>query len=78
MDKTRDATDATDEEYLTVAQAREWLGVTKPVIARLIREGILHAEPHPLDKRMKIIRRSEVAALYAQAQRIKKAPARAA
>ncbi len=67
-----------DEEYLTVAQARERLGVTKPVIARLIREGILHAEPHPLDKRVKIVKRSEVEALVARSQRIKKALARVA
>ena len=71
---------ASDEEYeyLTVTQAREELGLTKPVMARLIRDGVLHAEPHPFDKRMKIVRRSEVEALKARRAGIKKALARVA
>lgn len=72
------STDDDREEYLTVNQAREELGLTKPVMARLIREGMLHTEPHPFDKRMKLIKRSEVDALKARSQSIKKALARVA
>lgn len=50
-------------EYLTVAEAREMLQVTKRRIAEMIEEGILPAEPNPFDKRSKLIKRSDVEAL---------------
>ena len=59
---------------MTVAEAREALGVSKPKMARLLQEGTLHAEPDPLDKRYKLIARAEVEALKARSQGQRNAP----
>lgn len=56
------ATGAGDEQ-LTVEEARKVLGYTKNKMAFVLREGILKYEPHPVDKRIKLIRRSDVDAL---------------
>lgn len=71
-------TEEQESEFLTVNQAREELGISRPTIARLIREGFLHAEVDPLNRRVKLIRRSEVKALQARSLNVKKALARAA
>lgn len=51
------------DEYLTVGEAREHLGVSKPKMARLIADGVLPTETSSLDKRVKLIRRADVEAL---------------
>jgi hypothetical protein len=53
----------TESEYITVADARDYLGVSKRKIAQLVAEGALPAEPNPLDKRSKVLRRADVEAL---------------
>ena len=55
-----------DGEYMTAGEAREYLGVSKPKMAQLLRDGVLHAEIDPLNRHYKWIRRTEVAALKAQ------------
>ncbi len=58
---------ASDGEYISVAEARDILGISKPRMAEILKEGkLLHAEPNPLDRRGKILRRSEVEALAAK------------
>ena len=57
------ATEDQDEEFLTVAEVREELGVSGRKMASLISEGILPTVPHALDKRSKLIRRRDVEAL---------------
>lgn len=52
--------------YVTVGQAMEILGTTRPTMARLIRDEELHTISDPLDKRVKLILRSEVEALKAR------------
>jgi hypothetical protein len=49
-----------ESEYMTVADARDYLGVSKRKIAQLIESGTLHAEENPLDKRSKSVRRADV------------------
>lgn len=49
-----------ESEYITVAEARDLLGVSKRKIAQLIDEGVLPAEPNVLDKRSKVVKRSDV------------------
>jgi len=56
-------------DAMTVAEAQRALGVSKVKIAQLIRDGLLHATPDPLDKRSKLIQRAEVEALKARSQR---------
>lgn len=67
-----------NEEYMTVGEARDLLGISKPIIARLIREGELTVILDPLNRRVKLIKRSEVEALKARSYSTKKALARVA
>jgi excisionase family DNA binding protein len=52
--------------YVTVRQAQALLGVSRDVIAKLLREGTLPWERNPLDTRSKLIKRSDVDALAAK------------
>lgn len=56
-----------ESEYMTVAEARDFLGVSRRKIADLIEKGVLAAEPNPLDNRSKLLRREAVEALKAKA-----------
>jgi excisionase family DNA binding protein len=53
-------------DYMTAGEARDYLGVSGPKMAQLIRDGVLHAEIDPLNRHYKWIRRAEVKALKAQ------------
>ena len=57
------------KDIITVSEAQRVLGVSKTKMARLIAEGILHAEPDPLDNRYKLLSRAEVEALKARSSR---------
>lgn len=50
-------------DFITASEARRLLGVSKPTLARLIREGALPTTDSPLDKRVKLVRTSDVLAL---------------
>ncbi len=66
-------TNESEGEYITVAEAREILGVSKPKMTRMLKEGkLLHTEPNPLDMRSKLLRRAEVEKLAARLPRPKK------
>jgi excisionase family DNA binding protein len=54
---------AESEEYMTVAEAREYLGVSKRKITQFIEDGVLRTEPNIFDKRSKLIKRADVEAL---------------
>ncbi len=52
---------AVDERvFWNVKQAREYLGVSKQKIARLIRDGELKVYKHAVDKRVKLVLRTDV------------------
>ena len=53
-------------DTVTVAEAREELGIGKVAMARLIKESVIKTEPNPFDRRGKLITRQEL-------ERIKKA-----
>jgi hypothetical protein len=56
----------TDEtEYVTATQAREILGIGKGKLAELIDNGTLPTHENPLNKRSKLIKRSDLAPLLA-------------
>jgi hypothetical protein len=55
-----------DDEYISVAQARKILGVSGPKMAQLLKSGQLASEPNPVDRRGKILKRSEVEVLAAK------------
>ena len=66
----------TGSEYVSVAEAREILGVSKPRMAEILKKGLLAWEPNPVDERGKLILRTDVEALAAKAG--KDTPANAA
>jgi excisionase family DNA binding protein len=56
-------------ELMTVGEAREYLGVGKAKMAKLIHDGVLPTQPDPLDKRIRLIKRSDVEALAEQSSK---------
>ena len=56
-----------EDQYMTVGEAREILGVSRAKMTRLIETGDLPTEPDPLDKRVKKVRRADVERLKSQA-----------
>jgi len=54
--------------YMPVHAARAILGISKPTMARLLREKRLSVRAHPLDKRVKLVLRSQVEALKKQTE----------
>ncbi len=55
-----------ESEYMTVGEARDYLGVSKRKITQLIEDGVLPSEPNIFDKRSKIVRRADVETLKAK------------
>ena len=53
-------------EYMTVTEARDYLGVSKVKIAQLIADGILPSVENKLDKRSRLITRVDLEALKRQ------------
>lgn len=56
-----------ESEYISAAEAREMLGVSKPRMAEMLKNGTLKWEPNPLDRRGKVVRRADVEALARRA-----------
>lgn len=50
-------------DLIRVAEARKLLGVSRIKIAELIRDGYIRYFPYPIDKRVKLVSKSEVLAL---------------
>jgi Lhr-like helicase len=48
------------DEYITLTQAREILGVSKVKIARMVRDGDLVTIPDKRDARVKLVKKSDV------------------
>jgi hypothetical protein len=55
-------------ELITLTAARNILGVSRTKIWRLVREGTLIVYSNPLDKREKLVKRSQVEALLTNAE----------
>jgi excisionase family DNA binding protein len=53
-------------ELMTLTEVAEALGVSRFKISRLIREGTLRAYVSPLDRRLRLVRQSDVEALKQQ------------
>ena len=54
------------DDVMRVAEAMQYLGVSRRKIAALIAEGELPAVVDPLDKRSKLVKRADVEALAAR------------
>lgn len=53
----------TPNDLVAASEAQRLLGVSHAKMAQLIREGTLRHFPNPLDRRVKLVSRSEVLAL---------------
>jgi hypothetical protein len=62
-----------EPEYITIAEARRILQVSKPRMADLLRERVLIAEDNPLDRRSKVVKRADVEVLARRAGRLGRA-----
>lgn len=51
------------DQFLSMAEARELLGVSKPTMWRMVRDGRLTAYGTPADRRRRFVRRADVEAL---------------
>jgi hypothetical protein len=72
MERKEDAM-ANDDEFLTIGEARELLGVGHSTMTKLLKTGVLPTIGRdPLNQRTKLVRRSDVEALL---RRSKKAAA---
>lgn len=58
------------KEWITTTQATAYLGVSSKTMSRLIRDGVIKTHDHPLDRRKKLVRLSELSALKAEADRL--------
>jgi excisionase family DNA binding protein len=58
-----------EEEYLSVAEAMEYLGIGNKKMAKLLKEGALPWQLDPLDGRSKLVKRSDADALMARSGR---------
>lgn len=54
------------QEYITIKTAREMLGVSRTKMADLLRDGTLPTVDDALDKRKKLVKRSDVEQLKNQ------------
>lgn len=50
-------------DLIAAAEAQRLLGVSHAKMAQILKEGIIRHFPNPLDKRVKLVSRSEVLAL---------------
>jgi hypothetical protein len=55
-------------DLITTAEARDLLCISRFKMAELLKEGVVRYFPDPLDKRVKLVSRSEVLALRVRAQ----------
>lgn len=61
-----------ESEFISVAEAREILGISPTRMADLLKQGTLNAEQNPLDRRGKLLKRADVEALAWKAGRLGK------
>ena len=57
-----------DQEFMRVHQARAVLRVSRYKMSRLIGEGVLEMKEYMLDRRIKLVRRTDVEKLAASIQ----------
>ena len=58
------------KQWMTTTEATSYLGVSTKTMTRLIREGIIMTEEHPLDRRKKLVRLTDIIRLKEAAERL--------
>lgn len=55
--------DATPTDLISTTEAQHLLGVSRPKMSRLLKDGAIRHFPNQIDKRVKLVSRAEVLAL---------------
>jgi predicted DNA-binding transcriptional regulator AlpA len=50
-------------DLISTSEAQKLLGVSRPTMSRLLREGVIQFFPNPIDRRVKFVSKAEVLAL---------------
>ncbi len=58
------------KEWVTATQATAYLGVSTKTMSRLIRDGVVRTQSHPLDRRKKLVFLEDVTRLKEEAERV--------
>lgn len=53
----------TPTDLISTSEAQKLLGVSRPTMSRLLKDGVIRHFPNPIDKRVKLVSRAEVLAL---------------
>ncbi len=53
----------TPMDLISTTEAQHLLGVSRPKMSRLLKDGTIRHFPNPIDKRVKLVSKSEVLAL---------------
>jgi hypothetical protein len=53
----------TPNDLITSTEARKLLGISPYKMSKLIKSGVVHTYPEPLDDRVKLVSRSEILGL---------------
>lgn len=48
------------EDYITLREAREFLGISKNKIAKMVKDGTVKTIPDPLDSRVKLVKKVDI------------------
>jgi DNA-binding MarR family transcriptional regulator len=57
------------KQWMTTTEATSFLGISSKTMSRLIREGVVKTHDHPLDRRKKLVRYSDITRLKEAAER---------
>ncbi len=64
-----------DPELITIGEARERLGVSKPKMAQLVKAGLFPVYINPLDRREKLVRWADIEEGLRRPMRLQPEPA---
>jgi DNA-binding MarR family transcriptional regulator len=56
-------------QWMTTTEATSFLGISSKTMSRLIREGVVKTHDHPLDRRKKLVRYTDITRLKEAAER---------
>jgi predicted DNA-binding transcriptional regulator AlpA len=50
-------------DLISTSEAQKLLGVSRPTMSRLLKEGVIRFFPNPIDRRVKFVSKAEVLAI---------------
>jgi predicted DNA-binding transcriptional regulator AlpA len=55
--------DSTPTDLISTTEAQHLLGISRPTMARLLKDQVIRHFPNPIDRRVKLVSKAEVEAL---------------